>query len=51
MRSRGIEGAEVPKDAPNETDATSRVEYDPPSKMSDDKRAQRVGQSNADAEP
>lgn len=51
MRSGSVEGAEVSKDAPDEADATSRVEHDPPSEMGDDKRAQRVGQSNADAEP
>lgn len=51
MRSGSIKSAAVPKDAPNEADATSRVEHGPPSKMDDDKCAQRVGQSNADAEP
>lgn len=43
MRGRSVEGAEVPKHAPDETDATGCVEHDPPSEMGDDKRAQRVG--------
>lgn len=51
MRSGGVESAEVPEDAPDETNATSHVEHGSPSEMSDDKRAQGVGQSDADAEP
>lgn len=51
MRGGSVESAEVPENAPDETNATSRVEHGPPSKVGDDKCAQRVGQSDADAEP
>jgi len=51
MRGGRIEGAEVPEDAPDETDGAAGIEHGSPSKMSDDERAQRVGQSDADAEP
>jgi len=51
VRGRRVEGAKIPKDAPDETDDASRVEHSPPSEMGDDKRAQRIGQSDADAEP
>ena len=51
MRSRCVEGAKIPKDTPDETDGASRVEHNPPSEVGDDERAQRIGQSNADAEP
>jgi len=51
MRSRSIEGAKIPEDAPDEADAATSVEYGTPSKMSDDERAQWVSQSDANAEP
>lgn len=51
MRGRSVESTKIPKDAPDETDSTSRVEYSPPSEMGDDERTQRIGQSDADAEP
>jgi len=51
VRGRRVEGAKIPKDAPDETDGASRVEYSSPSEMGDDKCAQRIGQSDADAEP
>lgn len=51
MRGGSVESAKVPEDAPDETDAASRIEHCPPSKVGDDKCAQRVGQADADAEP
>lgn len=51
MRGRSVEGAKIPKNAPDETNGACHVEYSPPSEMSDDERAQRIGQSNTDAEP
>jgi len=51
MRSGRIEGAKVPEDAPDEADGAAGIEDGSPSEMSDDERAQRVGQSDADAEP
>lgn len=51
MRRGGVKGAQVPEDAPDEADGASRVEHGPPSEMGDDEGAQRVGQSDTDAEP
>jgi hypothetical protein len=51
MQGRSIEGAEVPEDAPDEADAATGVEHGTPSEMGDDKRAQWVSQSDANAEP
>jgi len=51
MQSRCVEGAKIPKDTPDETDGASHVEHNPPSEVSDDECAQRISQSNADAEP
>lgn len=51
MGGGGVKGAEIPEDAPDETDAASSIEHGPPSEMGDNERAQRVGQSDADAEP
>lgn len=51
MRGGSVKSTKVPEDAPDETNAASRVEHCPPSKVGDDKCAQRVGQADADAEP
>lgn len=51
MRGRSVESAKIPKDAPDEADSASCVEYSPPSEMGDDERTQRIGQSDANAEP
>lgn len=51
MQGRRVKGVKIPKDTPDETDGASRIEYSPPSEIGDDERAQRIGQSDADAEP
>lgn len=38
MQGRSVESAKIPKDAPDETDSASRVEYSPPSEMGNDER-------------
>lgn len=51
VRGGGVECAKIPENTPDETDAASCVEHGPPSEVGDYKCAQRVGQSDADAEP
>lgn len=51
MFRRRVKGKQVPKDAPDDTDAAGRVENNPPSVVCDDEATQRIGQANSKTEP
>lgn len=51
MRSRRIEGEEIPEKAPEDSNTAGRVEDHSPAEMGDDEPAQWIGQPDAEAEP
>lgn len=46
-----VKGKKVPEDTPKDTNASRGVEDGSPAKVSNQKPAEWIGQSNADAEP